>query len=201
MKKKIISFLIITIFNLSAFSQSVYMHEAQEDARRSTDDGISSFLGILTLIGMGLFVVVFIPLMIGENNSNANFRKKSDRRRNLLDSEALDILNTLAISDRDFAQIIENPKWKDWYLKGYHDGVDKGETESAINEKAKPLMYELISWEDYSERRFAHLSSEKVYINIECGGDVRLSKLAYDEGRRNGIRRKKEKGDLREMLD
>lgn len=201
MKKRFITLAVFTIYGISILAQSVYMHEAQDDARHSGSDGISSILGILTLIGMGLFVIIFVPLMIGEKISDAKFSKKYDRRSNLLESEALAILNVLAIKNKDFAQIKDCEKWKDWYLKGYRDGVDNGETESVRNENLKPLMYEKIPWEEYSERRFAQLSSRDIYIKFECGGDVRLSKLAYDEGRRNGVERRKKKGDSREMLN
>lgn len=180
MKRKFCIFVVFAIYGVSILAQSVYMHEVQDDARHSGGDGISGIIGILALIGIGLFVIIFVPLMIGEKISDAKFSKKYDRRRNLLESEALIILNGLAIKNKDFAQIKGCKKWKGWYLEGYRDGVNNGETEIVRNEKLKPLMYEKIPWEEYSERKFAHLSSREIFINSECGGDVRLSKLAYD---------------------
>lgn len=201
MKRRFVTLVVFAMYGVSIIAQSVYMHEAQDDARHSDGDGISSILGILTLIGMGLFIIIFVPLMIGDKISDAKFSKKYDRRSNLLKSEALSILNVLAIRNKDFAQIKESEKWKDWFLKGYRDGVDNGETECVKNENIKPLMYEKIPWEEYSVRKFTHLSSSDIYIKFECGGDARLSKLAYDEGRRNGVERRNKRGDLREMLN
>jgi hypothetical protein len=198
MKRRIYLFAMIAIYNISMFAQSVYMHEAQDDARE-VGDGISGILGILTVIGIGLFIVIFVPLMVGEKISDAKFSKKYDRRRDLLQNEALAILSQLALSNKDFIQIKDNPKWKNWYLKGYRDGVDNGETEFVKNYETQ--TYDRVPWEVYSEKTFSQLASSDIYIKFECGGDVRLSKLAYDEGRKHGVCRNKEKGDAREMLN
>lgn len=200
MKKRIISLAVMVTYNINLFAQSVYMHEAQEDAMRSDGNGISGILGVLTLIVIGIVLVLVVPLMVKEKISDVKYSKKYDRRRNILENEAITKLNTLAINNDDFAQIRNNPKWKDWFLKGYRDGVDNGETEMVKKEDGKPMEYEKIPWEEYSERKFGIFSREEIFIKFECGGDAKLSKLAYDEGRRNGVQRRKIKGDLREML-
>ncbi len=198
MRKRIISFVVMAICNTSLFAQSVYMHEAQEDASHSIGDGISDVLGILTLIAIGIVVIIVVPVMVKGKISDVKSSKKINRYFDILENEAITILNTLAINNNDFAKIKDNPIWKEWYLKGYRNGVDKGEMEMVKNDDGK---YERIPWEEYSERRFSLLESSELYIRFELGGDARLSKLAYDEGRRNGVRRRQLKGDSMEMLD
>ena len=184
-----------------AYAQSVYMHEAQEEAMHSDSDGINSILGFLGLICIVIFIVIFVPLMIGEKISDAKFSKKFDRRYDLINSEAYTILNQLSLTNPDFAKISQTQNWKEWFRKGYYDGVDDGDKEGVWNETVRPREWENISWEEYSERKFTQLASEDIWIKFECGGDVKMAKLAYDEGRRQGIKRRNEKGDSREILN
>ena len=201
MKKKIIIFITLLICSVFTSAQSVYMHEAQEDAMHSDSDGISTILGFLGLICTGLFLIIFLPLIIGEKISDAKFSKKFDRRYNLINTEAYTVLNMLALNNPDFAKIKETQNWKEWFRKGFYEGVDNGEKEGVWNESVKPREWEKINWKEYSERKFAQLSSQDIWVKIECGGDISMAKLAYDEGRRRGIERRNKKGDSRELLD
>lgn len=200
-KRLYFSILIWSCSIIVSYAQSVYMHEAQEDAMHSNSDGINSILGILGLICIGLFVIIFLPLMIGEKISDVKFSKKFDRRYDLINSEAYTVLSRLSLTNPDFAKINQTQNWKEWFRKGYYDGVDNGEKEGVWNESVRPREWEKISWEEYSERKFTHLASQDIWIKFECGGDAKMAKLAYDEGRRQGIERRNKKGDSREILN
>ena len=200
-KRLYFSILIWSCSIIVSYAQSVYMHEAQEDAMHSNSDGINSILGILGLICIGLFVIIFLPLMIGEKISDIKFSKKFDRRYDLINSEAYTVLSRLSLTNPDFAKINQTQNWKEWFRKGYYDGVDNGEKEGVWNESVRPREWEKISWEEYSERKFTLLASQDIWIKFECGGDAKMAKLAHDEGRRQGIERRNKKGDSREILN
>lgn len=169
---------------------TVYMHEAQEEALHSNSNGINSVLSILGLICIGLFLIIFLPLMIGEKISDVRFSKKFNRRYDLINSQAYAILGELSLTNHDFAKINSTKNWKDWFRKGYHDGVDNGEKESVWNEAVRPREREQLSWEIYSDRKFTQLASQDIWVKLECGCDANMAKLAYDEDRKQGIERK-----------
>ena len=65
----------------------------------------------------------------------------------------------------------------------------------------RPRKWEQLSWEIYSDRKFTQLASQDIWVKLECGGDANMAKLAYDEGRKQGIERRNTKGDSREILN
>lgn len=201
MKKIYLSIMLWSCSIIVTYAQSVYMHEAQEEALHSNSNGINSVLSILGLICIGLFLIIFLPLMIGEKISDVRSSKKFNRRYDLINSEAYAILSELSLTNHDFAKINSTKNWKEWFRKGYYDGVDNGEKESVWNEAVRPRKWEQLSWEIYSDRKFTQLASQDIWVKLECGGDANMAKLAYDEGRKQGIERRNTKGDLREILN
>ena len=195
--KKLYIFIIIYLFtNMDAISQSMYMHEAQEESG-NFGDLLGNLLGWLTFIGIGLFVIVFIPLIISNKISDTKFCKKFENRYNIINTEAFSILDKLAIDNSEFLSIKNNPRIKEWFRKGYYDGVDHGETEIV---RIQGIDYKRIPWEEFSSDKFSKLSREDVFIKFECGSGY-LSELVYDEGRRHVIKRRKERGDLQNLLN
>ena len=158
------------------FAQASYMHEAAEDAVGWNGNGALST--ILTIVVSGLFLIIFIPLMIHEKIDNSKFEKKYKQRKRMLENEAENIL-TISAESNGYHQYSSNPAWKKWFIDGYLDGVLKD-----IIGPISPKEYETFDWETPAKR---HLESVRKEL---LGGSIDMSLSAYKAGYLEGLRRK-----------
>lgn len=164
------------------FAQASYMHEAAEDAGGWSGNGAIST--ILTLVVIGLFIIIFIPLAISEKIDNSKLKRKYKQRKKILEDEAENIL-VFASERKEYLQYISNTAWKNWFIDGYIDGVSKH-----IIGPASPKEYETSDWETPAKRYLESIRKELL------GGSLDMALSAYKAGYREGLKRRELKGNI-----
>lgn len=158
------------------------MHEAAEDAGGWNGNGALST--ILTIVVSGLFLIIFIPLMIHEKIDNSKFEKKYKQRKRMLENEAENIL-AISAESNGYHQYSSNSAWKKWFIDGYLDGVSKH-----IIGPISPKEYETFDWETPAKRHMESVRKELL------GGSIDMSLSAYKAGYLEGLRRRDLNGDI-----
>lgn len=168
------SFFVLTIF--TAFCQSVYMHEAQDDAAESGGISTTGLFTTLILIGI-IYIIVKI------NNYNKDIKKHNEQvriRAQKLENEAKQIAASEWNSSYEFSRFRNGENWKKGYIQAIID--KKKGTLRDITDNYETLNKEYIrmniffdhvgfSTQDYYRKKMNELPEKIGY----------LEKLNYDK--------------------
>ena len=180
--QRISCILTLIVFGGELYAQAYYMHEAAEDAGYR-NDGIS----ILSIIGLIIFVVLlilFIPLIIRNKIDDYEFNKKYKNRQNILTEEAKRVLNQ-RFQNKTYLEYCKNNAWRDWFIRGYIDGV--GKHIPGLCSTQELLEH---NWEAPAKRYIDGVREELV------GGNRDMSFSAYKSGYNEGLKRRESRGDI-----
>lgn len=116
--KKILLTICLCILNVTnALSQSVYMHEAQQDAEESGDFSISGLVLLIIVIG----IIWFINACI----TDAKEKKEQESQRILKERANRQVAKNKAISiihnDKSISIYVDNEKWQEGFIEATYD--------------------------------------------------------------------------------
>lgn len=177
--KKIVLFAFILITG-KICAQSSYMYEVAEDAGYLNDGGFLNIIGLIIMLGI---FVLFIPIIIGSKIDDYKFNKSWKRRREILSGEANGILKR----DEKYTIYSNKSEWVYWFVEGYIDGVG----EWVHYHTQTPQEKVEGNWEKPAERYLSGVRKELL------GGDLNISILSYKAGYKEGLVRRKLKGDIK----
>ena len=141
----------------------------------------------IVLIAIVVIIVVIIIInSINNSIDNHKFNKQYESDKN----DAISWLNLFAMKSYKHNKIKNNPQWKSLYLEGFSDGKMWGDKFYDDYPRLERFSSTTVDWQEYSEYRFNKYAKDKTDIERICGGDVKMAKFAYDEGRKYGIMKK-----------
>lgn len=182
MKRCFCSIFVFCVYVGSFYAQSYYMNEVAEDAGYRNDG--NSFLSIIGLIIFVLLLILFVPLIIKNKIDDYKFHKKYKNREYILTEEAKHILS-LGLQNKVYFEYYQNNAWKNWFIRGYIDGV--GKHIPGLSSTQERLEN---NWEAPAKR---HIDSARVEL---IGGNRDMSLSAYKAGYNEGLKRRELKGDI-----
>lgn len=117
MKKLLLATIACILNAVNVLSQSVYMHEAQQDAKESGEFSFSGFILLLVLAGIIWFINAYIK--------DVKERKEREHKRVLTEKSNKQAARNKAIAiinaNRSISQYIDNDYWRDGFVEATYD--------------------------------------------------------------------------------
>ena len=93
--KKSILIVSVILLKMSAFAQSAYMHEAQEDAREGGGDFFTAILGFVVLIVFAKIISSISKSVKKEHERKMEKRKRNEKKTDDILTNMDDIINSI----------------------------------------------------------------------------------------------------------
>lgn len=190
--KNFILAIICFLICITCKAQAWAMHEIAEEGGGNLSDLIKFFASIFNyVLYIAIALVIYVTFI--DDIKTKRHSKKYKKRQSILRKEALGTLSDYKFKE-PYRRISTNECFRDWYIKGYIDGVDNGR-ERIYSEPYK-TGYKKIGIDEYiTTIRFEFYSKESL------GGDIEFSKESFKQGILDGALRRETKGDSRDMLE
>lgn len=144
---------------------------------------INPVLSFLMLLGMGIFLLFAIYIWIGNKVDDHKLHKKIKKENDSLTLEAEGLINLNSSSNEILKKIRYNYNWKNWFIKGYIEGVKDGNRyHDPINYKKWDYVYTIDEWEEFHRILLSHIKENSEYF----GGDKEIALQAYFLGHKYG---------------
>lgn len=117
MKKLILTITFLILKTKYVLSQSVYMHEAQQDAKESGDISFSGFFLFLVIAGIIWFIKAYVNDIKEKKRIQEEkiLKEKSNKLR--AQNKAIEILN----ANRSLSKYIDNEIWREGFIEATYD--------------------------------------------------------------------------------
>lgn len=150
---------------------------------------LNPFLSALMLLGMGIFFLFAIYIWIGNKVDDHKLNKKIKEENDSLSLEAEDLI----ASDEKLRSIRYNYNWKNWFIKGYIEGVKDGNRfHDPVTYRKWDYVYTIEEWESHHRSSMSHIKDNSDYF----GGNKEIALYAYFLGHKLGNDRHIKRGSL-----
>lgn len=147
---------------------------------------IGSLAGFIFFITLVIFISVALFIWVGNKKEDISLNYKFRRINNDLTRECENILFCESKTNITLKSISANPKWKQWFIKGYIKGaIDGNGFYSPYGESKLHLQSSFEEWEQFEEMQLSHIEEDSDYF----GGNKNVAMMAYFIGHEKGVDR------------
>lgn len=142
MKKLFAIFIYIISSPIISLGQSVYMHEAQEDARESGAIGFSGIISVIIFFG----IIYIISKIYNNYKENKEREKKLNEEREINLKFSKSRVKSILEKDKEVSLLQNNKSWQEGFEEAYYDlhfGRIKQEEKSLLELRNELTMLEI----------------------------------------------------------